>query len=433
MRPLHSSHNDLVASSPLAVRDYIRQLEAFNGELLAQIATLITGWYGFESWLQQNSSSSSRPPLTDGPRHQSDVPSLPSQRRRGGQKRHPKAERTILPPDEIIDHTPSQCSDCGATPYGDDTNPLIDQVIELPKKLFQVTQYRRHPLDCPHYWARTTDSSAPEAAQEGGLRLQAVFSYFSGFGGLGKRSIARICGDLFGIPMATGSISKLEARTSSALQSIHAEALDHTQGQNANVDETGWKEGPNKAWLWVAVTNPVTVFLIRRRRDRGAFDDLVGPNPGVLTTDRYSVYGHLKPNDRQVCWAHLRRDVQAMVDRHNEGMKLGEDLLHYADILADQWKNVRDGTRSRRWCRCQIFPWLRDEIHGLLKAGSQCVCVKTAGVCRELLGIESSLWTFTSKPNVEPTNSAAERAVRHAGCWRKTSYGTNSERGSRFV
>ena len=57
----------------------------------------------------------------------------------------------------------------------------------------------------------------------------------------------------------------------------------------------------------------------------------------------------------------------------------------------------------------------------------------TSRVCREILAIEASLWTFARVEGVEPTNNAAERAVRHAVCWRKTSYGTDSERGSRFV
>ena len=58
---------------------------------------------------------------------------------------------------------------------------------------------------------------------------------------------------------------------------------------------------------------------------------------------------------------------------------------------------------------------------------------KTARSCREILAAEASLWTFAETEGVEPTNNAAERAVRHAVCWRKTSYGTDSERGSRFV
>jgi hypothetical protein len=72
--------------------------------------------------------------------------------------------------------------------------------------------------------------------------------------------------------------------------------------------------------------------------------DLIPGDPGVLTTDRYPAYDHLSVSERQVCWTHLRRDFQAMIDRRNDGSAVGEDLLMYADILLGQWKRVRDGT-----------------------------------------------------------------------------------------
>ena len=233
--------------------------------------------------------------------------------------------------------------------------------------------------------------------------------------------------------MSLGSVSKLEATVSRALEPIHAEAHTHAKGLDANVDETGWKQGKAKAWLWVAVTNLLTVFLIRPNRNRAAFDDLVGPTPGVLTTDRFPVYTHLSGRRRQVCWAHLRRDFQAMIDRKDSGSEIGEALLIHADILWMHWQRVRDGTRTRRWFERVHRPWLQEEVRGLLERGTVCGCAKTASVCRELLTVESSLWTFATRSGVEPTNNAAERAVRHAVCWRKTSYGTDSERGSRFV
>ncbi|OWK35530.1 Mobile element protein [Fimbriiglobus ruber] len=62
-----------------------------------------------------------------------------------------------------------------------------------------------------------------------------------------------------------------------------------------------------------------------------------------------------------------------------------------------------------------------------------CGCVKTAVTCRELTAVETCLWTFTRVTGVEPTNNAAERALRHAVCGRKTRHGTASEKGSRFV
>jgi len=112
-------------------------------------------------------------------------------------------------------------------------------------------------------------------------------------------------------------------------------ALDYTRGKDAGVDETGWKQGRDKAWLWVAVTEFVTVFLIRLTRNCASFDDLARPKPGILTTDRFRVYTHLKPEKRQIGRAHLRRDFQAMIDRKNAGSEVGEGLLAHADLLFD--------------------------------------------------------------------------------------------------
>ena len=102
-------------------------------------------------------------------------------------------------------------------------------------------------------------------------------------------------------------------------------------------------------------------------------------------------------------------------------------------LQALQWRRVRDGTLTRVGFRTRYASWLRAEVHDRLASGAACGCAKTAGTCREILAVEASLWTFASAPGVEPTNNAAERAVRHAVCWRKTSYGTDTASGSRFV
>jgi transposase len=239
--------------------------------------------------------------------------------------------------------------------------------------------------------------------------------------------------DLFGLPISPAAVCNLQKKTAAVLEPIHAEALCYTRTQPANVDETGWKQGPAKVWLWAAVTTLVTAFVIRPKRDRAAFDALVGPDPPVLTTDRFSVYAHLRGDRRQVCWAHLRRDFQAMIDRKNAGSAIGTDLLLHADILLEHWSRVRDGPLTRRGFRQSYLGWLRTEIEHLFQRGSASPCAKTAATCREILAVKGSLWTFALTAGVEPTNNAVERAVRHAVCWRKTSYGTDSEAGSRFV
>ena len=266
-----------------------------------------------------------------------------------------------------------------------------------------------------------------------GPRVQAVCALLSGAYRVGKRGVAQLCPDLFGVPIGPAAVCDLQRTTAAALEPVVRAAHAHVAGKPANVDETGWREGRKRGWLWVAVTAGVTVFLVRLSRARAVLAELIPGQPGVLTTDRYPAYDHLPADERQICWAHLRRDFQAMIDRRNAGSGVGEDLLMLADILLGQWKRVRDGTLTRRGFRQSYLGWVRAEVRALLDRGTGCGCAITSGVCRELLAVEPALYTFAAVEGVEPTNNAAERALRHAVCRRKTSYGTDSATGSRLV
>lgn len=303
----------------------------------------------------------------------------------------------------------------------------------MPEVRPHVTEYQRHRLSCPHCRAITCAPLPIDAVGGYGPRTQAITALLAGGHRLGKRAISQVMTDLFGLPISAAAVCDLQKRTAAVLEPVHAEALQYARTQPANVDETGWTQGRARVWLWAAITTLVTAFVIRPKRDRHAFNALMGPAPPVLTTDRFSVYAHLPGDKRQICWAHLRRDFQAMIDRKNAGRDIGESLLMHADIVLEHWQRVRDGPLTRRGFRQSHLGWLRAEIQHLLRSGSASPCAKTAATCREILAVESSLWTFASTAGVEPTNNAAERAVRHAVCWRKTSYGTDSEAGSRFV
>jgi transposase len=65
--------------------------------------------------------------------------------------------------------------------------------------------------------------------------------------------------------------------------------------------------------------------------------------------------------------------------------------------------------------------------------GEKTPLTKTVGTCTQLLKQESAFWLFVSEPGVEPTNNAAERALRPAVLWRRCSFGSQSAAGSRFV
>jgi transposase len=76
---------------------------------------------------------------------------------------------------------------------------------------------------------------------------------------------------------------------------------------------------------------------------------------------------------------------------------------------------------------------LRREVERLLDAGSRGGVPKSAGTCRDILKRREALWTFVQVDGVEPTNNAAERSLRPGVLWRKGSFGTQSEEGSRLV
>jgi len=134
----------------------------------------------------------------------------------------------------------------------------------------------------------------------------------------------------------------------------------------------------------------------------------------------------------QWCWAHLNRDFQALADSEDCMVKrLGHDLLRPTRELFRQWSRCRDGTIRRAELKSRLEP-VRRAVEGLLLRGLFSGHPRLVGMCRELYDHRAWLWTFLEQ-EVEPTNNATERALRHAVIWRKLSFGTQSARGSRFV
>jgi transposase len=265
-----------------------------------------------------------------------------------------------------------------------------------------------------------------------GPRLRAILSVLAGAYRLGKRPIRQLADDLLGLSISTGMISRLEGQAAAELESPVEELRQYVRdATSSHIDETSWKQGRDKAWLWVAVTRMVTVFVIATSRGAEVARGMLGTAARkVVVSDRFRSYAWIKR--RQFCWAHLRRDFQAMIDRGGESAEVGRQLLGHSDRLFDWWHRVRDGTMARATLQSHVAI-LRSSFREDLRRGLDGGCAKTAGTCRELLAGETHLWTFVRVEGVEPTNNDAERALRHGVIYRKLSGGTASESGSRFV
>jgi transposase len=416
--------------------------DSLSEEARAVIAAVIAGLENRSAELEEkrnrNSTNSSKPPSSDPIGVKRKPPAPPSKRLRGGQKGHPRRIRAMVPAERVAsvtDCNPTACRRCGHPLSGEDAEPRRHQVAELPPIEPEVHASRLHRLCCPH--CRTlTGGALPDGvpATAFGPRRHAALSVRTGAYRLSKRPVARLCSDLLGLTLSLGMVAKLERITADVLERPVAELAEQVKTvEAAPIDETGWREGRGKAWLWVVVTTRGIVFRIVRSRAGAGAMGLRGEEPKpILISDRFPASEGIKLKSRQICWAHLRRDFQAMIDRHGDGAEVGRQWLWQSDKLFEYWPKVRDGTIQRSTF-LQSVAWLRPRARSSLERGSQCACTKTAATCGELLRLWDCLWTFTRVAGVEPTNNAAERALRHAVIWRRISGGTDSEAGSRFV
>jgi len=420
--------SDLWERIPPEAQAYIRALESRLSALEARVQTLQAQNRALQERLHQNSRNSSRPPSSDPP--QRPRPRRPrGQRRRGGQPGHPGHTRTLLPVeevDEVVVLKPDRCSGCHALLWGDDPAPFRHQVIEIPPIQPVVTEYQWHQLVCAGC-GEVTRAPWPEGVPSGtyGPRVQATVALYTGAYRLSKRTTQQMMAEVFGVPMSVGTIGPLEQATTAAVAAPVEEARTYVHAQEvAHLDETSWRQGDKRAWVWVAVTSWVTVFVVRLSRGGQVARELLGEHfSGILVTDRYSAYNWYPVRWRQLCWAHLLRDFEAMRARGGGSEEIGDALLAQAHQMFTWWHRVREGTLQRSTFRSYMTP-LRREVERLLEAGSRCGVPKTAGTCRDILKRREALWTFVQVAGVEPTNNTAERSIRPGVLWRKGSFGT---------
>jgi transposase len=420
----------------------IAALWAENAHLRARLAHLEQQVQAVTAQADRTSANSSRPPSADPPHAPPRPPRRPTGRRRGAQPGHAAHQRRILPPEQVdhaADHWPASCRHCRAPlapgPDREVGDPARHQVVEAPPVRVTVTDHYLHRLRCARCRGLTR-AELPPAAPPGpfGPRLQAIVALLSSRYRLSRREVAAVCADLLGADLCVGSVDALCRATSQALAGPVAQVQAAVrQAGVANADETEWRQAGQRRWLWVVVTAAATVFTVARSRGSTVIKGLLGEAfAGILGSDRWSAYGWVEPTRRQVCWAHLKRDFQALVDWGGAATPIGAAALALLDPLFDAWHQARADPAAAARLAETVAP-TQGAFRMLLEVGQRSPSPKAAGLCRSLLRLWPALWTFVTEPGVDPTNNAAERAVRPAVLWRKGSFGSQSDEGALFV
>jgi transposase len=384
--------------------------------------------------LNKNSTNSSKPPSSEHPHAKPIRSTEKSPRRSGGQPGHAKHERPLLPTEQcqhVISCVPPTCRRCAAPLSGTDPQPLRHQVWELPEIKPSVTEYQRHRLSCRCGTVTCGELPAGVPTGQAGPRLIAFSGLLMSCFRQSKRRAALFLSMILNQPACPGWMVSLQKLAAEAAQPAYDELVRQLVQQAVlYIDESPTKEGKAKSWIWTFVAATFTLFATRTSRAADILTDWLGEAyTGVIHCDRARMYwsfGRL-----QWCWAHLKRDFQGLIDsRCHTARRLGRDLMRPTKELFALWQKVRDGTLSRAEFVEQMKP-IRAEVESLLLRGY--FNARVRGFCKGLWEHRQNLWTFVEVEGVEPTNNAAEQALRQAVIWRKLSFGTQSAEGSRFV
>ncbi|MBD2551280.1 IS66 family transposase, partial [Microcystis elabens FACHB-917] len=236
-------------------------------------------------------------------------------------------------------------------------------------------------------------------------------------------------------------------RISATLEQPMQEALALARQQPvAYVDETGAPTGNadgnnpsgKRGWQWVMVTPVATVFRQGLSRSAAAAIELLGDGfAGTVVSDRFSAYNHLPSQQRQLCWAHLIRDLAAIFERPGASAEFGAQLLELQHQLIEQWHLYKDGTidwlalqQECRPIRLAFEATLQRVVELGYQRGERTPWAKAVRTCQQILQLADGLWTFLEARGIEPTNNAAERALRQSVIQRKISHGVQSRQGA---
>jgi transposase len=409
--------------TPPAVQAYITTQHQQIAQFQTQIAQLQTQVETLQGRVDNTSQTSSKPPSSDSPFHKPKRQRKTSAGKRGGQQGHRGKGPTWLSPTEVHLIAPGPCP-CGQgnlvalTPY------YTHQVIELPPIEMEVPHFILQQGQCQRC-GRQLKAQVPRDSQAGyGPRFSALIAELAGMHRTSWRLIQDFCHSVCNIPISLGAVQKVIQRVSQAIAPHHeAIATLAHQAPVGYIDETPWDCQNALQWLWIMATDKVPYSRIDPHRAKDAFVALIEDWQGILVSDGYGVYQDWV-HQRQTCLAHLIRSARGLAQRRDPDLAAcGNTALKELQRLCHMAHEPPSGGQWQAWyarfCRLLDRYQQRADDAGRL--------------VRRLAREMASLWVFLREHGVDPTNNRAERGLRFGVLWRKTSHGTDSDAGNRWV
>jgi transposase len=398
---------------------------------------------------QQNSTVTSKPPSSDGLAGHQRVRGrrVKSRRKPGGQPGHPGHSRALVPADrvdDVVDHVPDRCRRCARRLQGRDAigAPRRHQVTDLPPMAAHITEHRCHGRQCPECGAITVAPLPDDVVGQFGPQLTALIAYLTVVCRMPRLVVQRLLEGALQIPISLGSTQHAWEEASAAVAGPYAELEAAVRHEDVlNVDETGHRTNGEKRWLWTFVARTFVIYRIATSRGADVLHTVLGATfAGILGSDRLPTYLSYVTGQRQFCWAHVTRNVLSALDlAHTSATKrFCREALALDRRLFRLWHRFRRDPRARGApiTRAELIAKVLPIEKRLSALGERHLNVRNRDVrnlAYAFFVYHEHFFTFVHEDGVQPTNNAAERALRTAVQWRKIMFGTRSDQGERAV
>ena len=392
---------------------------------------------------QQNSTTSSKPPSSDGlaGKQRERGRRTKSKRNVGGQPGHRGAHRRLAPPervDEIRSVLPCQCRQCGqALPQrleevNTDGTQRKHQVTELPPMQAHIIEYQCPGVICPGCGTSTKAAIPEEASGQFGPDLTALIAHLTVVCRLPRRVVERLLEQALGIEISLGSTQKCWEEASQAVAGPCQELEQKLKSEPViNADETGWRTNGDKRFLWVFLAARYVVYTIEATRGSTVLIRLLGSVfEGILCSDRFSGYLKYHKGSAQFCWAHLKRNLLGVLEltKNHGAQQFCRDALAEHAKLFRLWHKFREGRIDRRQLQLRSLP-IEKRLFALGDRHLNHAHREVANLAAVLFEHLPRLFLFVEQAGVEPTNNGAERQLRPLVQARKVSFGNRSANG----
>lgn len=278
---------------------------------------------------------------------------------------------------------------------------------------------------------QTSDATGAVGGVQIGPRTIALAAQLNKACGLSYERINELFAQVFGLLVSRSALARAMLRLGWKSEATYQHLIEVLRKSPiVYPDETGWRVGGAKAWLWAMTTVTETVYLIERGRGFPEAATILGELfAGILGCDGWAPYRGFTKAERQLCLAHLLRRCKELLEapptaecaNFFEQIKaILKDALALRD-RRDEGTITPHGLRSRKGKIEASMDRLLDEpdLHD-----------ESIRFALHLLTNRDALFLFLDHPDLEATNHLAEKAIRPAVINRKTSGGNRTFNGA---